>query len=163
RAKSSISLFRMTPVPETRMPAPKPVLMVVVMAAALPSASTTETCAVPWSGSSAVFWAVGWSALSALRSAARRGGARSAPTGTRGGDDRRRARPPVEGPRPVRRERLQGTGEISLHDAEVGAGGAPAVGEEHAAEVRVAGEEVLAVLDLACEVGCLGQREPLAR
>src|SRR5438876_458684 len=73
------------------------------------------------------------------------------------------ARPTVEGPRPVRSERLQGTGEISLHDAEVGAGGAPAAGEEHAAEVRVAGEEVLAVLDLAREVGRLGQREPLAR
>src|SRR2546426_6011754 len=71
----------MTPVPETRMPAPKPVLMVVVMAAALPSASTTETCAVPWSGTSAVFCAVGWSALSALRSAARRGGGQERPHG----------------------------------------------------------------------------------
>src|SRR5207245_2174346 len=159
-------------VPATRMPAPKPVLMVVVMAAALPSASATETCAVPWSRTSAVFCGVGRSALSAPRSAARRGAARSAATGTRvnAGSPYQRARSakpcamtPARRRSPVRGDRLEGAREIGLHDAVVGTWRARAAGEEPAAELRIGGEQALAVLDLAREMGRLGQREPVAR
>src|SRR5207237_8847336 len=53
--------------------------------------------------------------------------------------------------------------EIGLDDAVVGTRRARTAGEEPAAELRVGGEEALAVLDLAREVGRLGQREPVAR
>ncbi len=56
--KSSISLLSRNPAPATTNPEPNPVLIVVVMAAALPALSTTEKWVVccpsasaePWSG-----------------------------------------------------------------------------------------------------------------
>ena len=72
----------MIPVPGTIRPAPKGVLMVVVMAAALPSASTTETWAVPWSGASTALGSETRVALMRARSRVRRAGAMSVATGT---------------------------------------------------------------------------------
>ena len=73
------------------------------------------------------------------------------------------ARPAIESVRPVPGDRLQGAREIGLDDAVVGTRRARTAGEEPAAELRVGGEEALAVLDLAREVGRVGQREPVAR
>ncbi len=47
--KSSISLFRMMPVSPATTRDPKLVLIVVVQATALPCASMTDRCEVPWS------------------------------------------------------------------------------------------------------------------
>src|SRR5436189_98447 len=152
----------MMPVPATRIPAPKPVLMVVVMAAALPSASTTETCAVPWSGTSAVFCAVGPSALSALRSAARRGGARSAATGTRvnSGSPYQRARsakPCAMAPA----RRWSAVGVPRTRAGRSSCARSPSTSSNTPPEPG--GGEVFAVLDLAREVARLGERESVAR
>src|SRR5262245_56592353 len=80
--KSSISLFRMMPVPGTMMPAPNDGLIVVVRTTASPAVATTDTLPVPASrtGSSSACGQV--PARTSAPSLARRAGVRSASSGT---------------------------------------------------------------------------------